>query len=242
MAISAFACWSRPALTTWGMRPVDAGTKKADAAPCRAAAITMCHTWAEPLKSRMASHDLDHGPHRVAGEHDQVARQAVGPYPAGEQEYDVGQGVGREDDPDLGRRSPDLENGERDCDERQAVTNGRAALAQPQEPEVPFLECCEVGPETAKGAAHGPRILEVGYAIAAGVGAESRSARRRRLRRVSPRARGRPTRPRPRRCTPGCSRRPTRRCRHPRRGSDCPPGAVARHRGRPGSLRSSGPR
>ncbi len=43
-----------------------------------------------------------------------------------------------------------------------AVTNGRATLAQPQEPEVSFLEPCEVGPETAEGAAHGPRILEVG--------------------------------------------------------------------------------
>ena len=97
----AFACWRSGGSTVCGTSPVDAGKKNANAAPPIAWSTTRCQISALPVSSRTAVAACDAAGHEVGGDHDEVARQPVGPDPADEQEDDLRHHPRREHEPQV---------------------------------------------------------------------------------------------------------------------------------------------
>ena len=74
---------------------------------------------------------------QVSGDHDPLPRQAVRPHPAEQQEGELGRGVRREHQPQVGGGAAEVEDGEGERHRRHGGTQRRACPRREQPPEVP---------------------------------------------------------------------------------------------------------
>ena len=108
-----------------------------------------------PAQQQDRQRRLDRPADRVGGKHHVLPSQPVGPHPAGQQAADLGDGLDREDDADVGGRPPDVQDREQQRDLHYRVTQHGGSRARPHQPEVR----CQSGRPAAQA---GARVSAVG--------------------------------------------------------------------------------
>ena len=112
MLISALASCSRFAPTICGIRPIEAGMKKAAALPITTRKGHQLPDLGIAGDQQRGHHRLGPGTHQVAGDHHSLPRQAIGPDAAGQREQDARQREGGEDEAQVRGRAGQLQDGE----------------------------------------------------------------------------------------------------------------------------------
>jgi hypothetical protein len=92
------------------------------------------------VRSANRHEGLNRGPDRVAREHHEPPRQAVGPDAADQDERGAADRQRRKDEAELGGAAPDLEDRERERDADHDVSDRRGRLSEPEQAEGPLGE------------------------------------------------------------------------------------------------------
>jgi len=93
-----------------------------------------------PGQEQDRQRSLGDATHGVRGEHDELARETIRPDAADEHETDEREDVRREDDPEVGCRARQLEDGEGERDGNERVAEDRGRLPEEEEAEAPLGE------------------------------------------------------------------------------------------------------
>ena len=141
---SAFASCSRPALTTLGTSPLDAGEEERVRRAAHELEDEQLPELGVAREQQQGDGSLRREHDEVGGRHHQVAWDAVGPDAADEDEDDLREPDPRQDEPERGRRAVEVvQHRERERDRRERAAEQGGGAAEKEQPELLLVKRSE---------------------------------------------------------------------------------------------------